>query len=972
MILTIIRRYKLISTIITCTCISVRATVVIQGNSTDMTQSFSHPINKFAVGIGNRLYVAADTEGAKNYAIACTTMQGTRFIPLTPEELVHKKNKTKKKKNKKTQSESTPKNPLFDCRINHLAVMYGVNTASLNSESFDRIAAVTSKEPSTIHLIDSIGSDKIDILTINGLKDAKGIETTHDILNMTSGNHYCIFAAVTDSKNDMFGKGNSGIAIISRQQEKGDSEHPAIAKLVQIDPNQTTSSSHAVYAAPLNNDSNILHIGNSSIHILDNSVWLDWSNHMQCLYTALHINAQGSDNQGGQAIVVSMWSQDTMKTEDDKTFVRNHFIMKGITTPSAFTPGKNNIVGGIGNNIDVSIHQTKTILTSTVLHYIVIFGGIGKPQETKRNVYALPIIKRADKFNGMLAKKDSLPINFYHKGTPQRIAYRSFVEPALKQGDLFTADDARILVGHGPMTEGNISSILTFNDAVYAIVSEADSGYTPGIFHSQALFDGAGRIKEWTAWRRVSSIVNEYILGAFLFKETGNIAMLTGTTKDNIRTVSRTTWEPQPTSNSKQLIDLFNNVFPHSQGGIQGLIDIPAYTPGLNNINLLIATGLNQIAIAQTARNQNGKIIPLCGRELACNITQHEKGTIDFINNNTNAFVLQGGILEDLHIIKTAAITRVNNAGFIFFGGTHGLAVLLNSQECSFDAGIGLGNNFSGLLAGTTCKKIGAYSCIRKLICDDEYGFLYVVSDKAIDRIDICASNFAEEQIVATTLVHVNSSILSNNDTILDAAISRSLGIIATSNGLFRSNVQSDIRTISRKEDITWQRINLPEGYNVARQIFCVTRTGREQDLTTGSGGNVYILSTNPGKHRASIHRFTITPNMQNSNQEYVIEQLPDFFIKDLPSYFVQLKEDRTWIYTDGSLFFQAKDQNLSDEPLLTLLPDYVRSGLRFIGNNKAIVPINLQNASIMQPIVHSSASGAWFLAQNNILSVNE
>ena len=47
-------------------------------------------------------------------------------------------------------------NPLFDAQINHMTLMYGVNSMSFPGESFDRIAAVTQAEPTTIYLIDSI------------------------------------------------------------------------------------------------------------------------------------------------------------------------------------------------------------------------------------------------------------------------------------------------------------------------------------------------------------------------------------------------------------------------------------------------------------------------------------------------------------------------------------------------------------------------------------------------------------------------------------------------------------------------------------------------------------------------------------------------------------------------------------------------------------------------------------------------
>ena len=94
---------------------------------------------------------------------------------------------------------------------------------------------------------------------------------------------------------------------------------------------------------------------------------------------------------------------------------------------------------------------------------------------------------------------------------------------------------------------------------------------------------------------------------------------------------------------------------------------------------------------------------------------------------------------------------------------------------------------------------------------------------------------------------------------------------------------------------------------------------------------------------------FTDSPStlkVNNPDYQYLIEEFPDFFIKDKPSYFVQFAGYRTWINTDGSLFFQERDKNRCEEPIFALLSSNVRSGLRFGGNKQEIVPINLQNTS--------------------------
>lgn len=759
-------------------------------------------------------------------------------------------------------------------------------------------------------------------------------------------------------------------------------------KLVQVDYRSLYTDIEHPRAVPLNNESSVLRIGNPTIKILNNAVNLDWSTNLENLYIALNINAKGSPTDGGQAIVVGFWHKriipipvENKKTENSKKKTKEEqpakngekkqeyqpvvtydFFVKPIALQTAFDPNVNNIVGGIGSDISVFIHQTKTMRTSTMLNYLVILGGICEPGQTRRSVYALPIIKSDNVQNGILAKKGSKPKTNYYAET--RVTGRAFNEPAAQPGDLYTANDIEVQVGHGPMIEGDITSIMVYGDTVYAVVTSADAGRTSGIYQSQAIFDNLGCIKEWTYWRRVYSSFTDHIYGAALNQATGTLVMLTGTSYENIQTVKRTSWEPQKEGSSKNLVNWLNTIFSQQQIGIQGLYDFPIQTPGLNNISLVIATGYKRIALAQTGVNNNDRLSPLAQDKLAYNPEHYKNGTIKSDPTN-NAIVISGGALDELNVIKAAAITRLDDAGYIFVGGTHGLAVLVNDKGYSFDANEGIGNNLSGLHAGTTFKKIGSYSFIRKLICDHEYGLLYVVSDTALDRIDLKDSNFITNDIKVTRLVTYNDI---NNGIIFDAVISRSLGILATSYGLYFSDTSANIREAQNPTDLQWQYVQLPEGLPTTRQIFCVSVTGREEDITSNTGGNIYVLNTDQSKQKAQVYRFTINTSNQNN---ITIEPLPDCFIKDTPSYFAQLVGYRTWIYNDGSLFFNERDKHNTGNPILTLLALQNRN-LRFGMSSQSAVPIDLRSSSVIQPIIRSSASGSWLLAQDTMFSVNE
>jgi hypothetical protein len=964
----------LISSLITTFFSQSYCAIVLKGDSTVTGESFVQPIQSYLQGGNNLLYVAAHSPGAKNFSISILNSHENAFIPIAPAQAT-------------VDSVATETNPLYNAQIDLLANISGVNNLSLGNEDINKIAAVTNAEPTTIYLINSLLVDKnntslpgqAELLSLRNIKDAHGEESA-GIISMVGDNSKYIFAAVKGHESSIFGEGNSGIAIAAHTiiKEKQESQEQTYfrqipAYYILLD------GSEKVISSPLNNQSNSVRINNPKINMLDNAVHLNWAESLECLYAALHVQAQGTDSDGCIAVVVGSWcsekinqanqgSNTTPPDNKEKDIIEHKFILKSLTVPSAFQPGVNNIVGGIGSNILVSIHQTRLMITSTALHYLVIFGGIGAANQTKRTVYALPVVNTRNTYAGMLAKRDAIPTTIPRKDSLLSPLGRNFVDPAIQPRDLFTAEDVAVQVGHGPVTEGDIVTIEVYNDAVYAVV-QPSTGNRPGIFYSQAIFDALGRIKEWTAWKRAYTSATDYIWGATLSIKTGNLTLLTGPSDKEIHTVKQTSWNNGDGTLSEQLRDWQNSTFPTELNGIQGIFEMPMETPGLLGISLLITTGNKRIALAQTGVEHGGIKQPLLGHDLARNPAIFDNGTIDRdLATDTNAIAIAEGALAEIGIIKAAVITAYNNRGYLFVGGTDGLAVLINDQGYSWDATIGLGNNLTGLTKGSYFKKVGEYSFISKLVCDAQQGFLYVISDSICDRIDIKTSNFATTDIHVTTLAKKGYTPFSEYETFQDAVFSQSLCILGTSNGLYQSDPSSDIRTTNMTH-IPWKKIPLAEGLCTARQILCISYTGKEQDLTAGEGGNIYVLDTNIGKNLAMVHRFTITRQGQNT---HVIEPLPDGFVLGTPTYFVSFTGYRNWINTNGGLFFHEQDRTTCHDPLLALLPAYIGRSIRYSGAREEILPVNVEKTDIIQPILASSSSGTWFLAQNNMLSVNE
>ena len=137
--------------------------------------------------------------------------------------------------------------------------------------------------------------------------------------------------------------------------------------------------------------------------------------------------------------------------------------------------------------------------TSTGLSYLVVFGGHGLPHETRRKLFALPIVNDyLHPYAGMLANKNSVPISQFGEKKPFRFEKRFFTEPAIKPGDLFEETDAAARIGGSVVLDDDIRQVIVAGDAVYIVVKN-------NIYYSQALFDEYGRIKCWTDWAIRSS-----------------------------------------------------------------------------------------------------------------------------------------------------------------------------------------------------------------------------------------------------------------------------------------------------------------------------------------------------------------------------------------------------------------------------------------------------------------------------------
>jgi len=362
---------------------------------------------------------------------------------------------------------------------------------------------------------------------------------------------------------------------------------------------------------------------------------------------------------------------------------------------------------------------------------------------------------------------------------------------------------------------------------------------------------------------------------------------------------------------------------------------------------------------------ENNIIVPTPAHEFDT-IKTYENGTITDISVESKIVAISGGALNEIGPITATEIASNGTNGWIFVGGSDGLAILSNPDGTGWNIGANqLANKFDGLTNGMSFKKIGNYRFVKKLIYDGD--FLFVITNDLIDRINLTTTDFSSEKLDSVTIATKESlKIISNNGAILDAIVSQAFAIIATTGGLLRIEDDQDIRTVTNQIESNWIPIAIPEIAGAPTQLLSVTTTGREQDITRTIGGQLYVLTSSTGFDQSRINRFAIT-SLENDQpmQKETIEQFDDLFVENIPSFFINFGDFNSIFATDGALYFASRSKNNIQPPRTVLTPAHPapQVAARNVGERSLTVAIPLQNGTEINALQRSQASGSWVIA---------
>lgn len=781
-----------------------------------------------------------------------------------------------------------------------------------------------------------------------------------------------VIGAVTPNGNSSFGGGDSGItaAYLTKAQSGCD------LKMQNLSTGELGNQ-----AISFNGSLSALKVGSAAtiLNVVAPFIDMHWDSYLQRLYLAVSVTAAAGATDGARSVVVGR-------------FENGKLIFQKLVPDDLVTGGSNNNIIAAKAGATAFVYKVRTMQTTTRLNYLIVNGGNGAVGEVANLVYAIPLTNlripgeaaetwRTSDDHGIAANVGSDPIDDYNEVT-HRLRLRSFRSVASSVSQLFTTSDQAAKVGAGPVPlilAGNatIKDMFVRDDSVYVSIAadyDYDAGSSqaqqPGIYHSQAIFDHLGRITAWTPWVRVGGS-DDRSYGATLDASNGDFWYATGANDSSVNTVKKTLWGAGAqdgllggtTSDSDVgLVSLITRQFPEVWGGASAMAEFDTNSnavglpnSGLTGVTTMLFSGYEKCMFVKTGDNSQatGTIKPYTG-DFSTDLASSTNGT--FPSGSGRTYVVSGGSLIGLGSLVTNTIFSNGTYSWIAVGGVGGVAVLSNAS--------GQGFLPSAMPTGFTFKKIGSYKFVQKIVGDGQ--FLYILTNKTLDRVAINTSSFETGSLQKTTIAYASDLCGSSFGSFSDLLISDKLALLATSKGLYRIANGSSVKA----EAPYWKKVLLNES---AGPVYSLSFSASSTNLNSGlaNDGQVYGLSSYWGFDQARIYRFYV--NEGSSITDTSFRNISDLFVEGTDSYFASFGQMRTTYSDDGSVRFSTRPATSGRAGGLFALSPNTSVGVTMF-SNVADKNIDASTGTVgsLGRVIRLSSSGAWLLNGSFGLRVNE
>lgn len=644
------------------------------------------------------------------------------------------------------------------------------------------------------------------------------------------------------------------------------------------------------------------------------------------------------------------------------------------------------IIGGrtttLDANVQVSVHFLGVLLTSTLLPYVVVVGGVGAPDATARSVYALPLDD-----SGVLAKKTAVPQTMFYTDTAWPwIKARFFKDPATGPGDLFSPsapDIYKARVGGNGTLPGDITSLFVEKDAVYVTVGTDSATEKAGVFYSQALFDVAGALQGWTDWHRATGAIDQ-MFGVALDNKRGTFWLLPGTDIHSLNTLKKTVWQsPGLSSFNVSLQDSFAQLATGSQGFFDIAQNNAAFSQtGGTRISVIGATGYRKVVVLQSGADEGTLFTPTT---TIADVFESHDGTLAGFSSPVQKIDMTGGVLDELGSIIAADIVSDGISSWLVVGGSFGAAVLTNPDGSGWPVGT-LEKGFVNLPSTLRWTKFGDFKQVRKIIADGSN--LYILTSSGLYRIAASATVFSDAgNQTGVTLAQADHllNVVRGNGTFSDVIISSKFALLATSIGLFRVGNGADISQAPNEDLVSWQWFDLPESSGPVTRLYAISPTGIETDVARDiRGGNIYILQGNVALAQARVYRCVVQDISCAAVTDETVQLFNDMFVKDHVSMYFNRGDYRNYLATDGAVLMMTRSRYEPKIPstkfkstlsFLEIINPSVKTGERRAAAGSMFFDIKSHDdekpSRHVGPVIQRSATGSW-MAAGTYLMVGE
>jgi len=935
--------------------------------------TFSFNISRWAFdSVNGYFYMGASTApgaGAESYAIAVAQLSSGVVAPNAPAQA-------------------------YVNGVLGVHPFYNINPTSLGLSGTNLLAVPAGATTNLYCYTSAPGSTISTLLKNDVLKDATGADSTNGIQSsnnryLISGTGSTVFAAVApNGGGNNFGELNSGIAVFAT----------SASGLVQ---QAAISGDAVVKSVPFQVSTAQLKINTDLDNVASSSTGLDmfWDQQLQRLYMVTRILAANTGNaDGGLGIMMGYL---TVENGQQKlNFVK-------MAPDAAFTNG-NQIIGGIHGGVGqvrVVLDKVRVMHTSTGLSYLIVNGDSanGVPANTTRKVFALPLVDKnssptdnswvTDAGHGVLAAVTSAPTTnwstgIFGKATAEFFYSRTFTTPATAAGHLYSNTIAATnpaCVGGG-LAGADIADMVVMRDTVF-VTRSTQNDAPSGIYYSQALFNADGTIKGWTNWARafVPAANTEVFSGMAYLSSKGNLTFLENNNGGGVRIVKSQQWSDgaldglsggTAANSAVGLVAQLKQEFPESNGGILGSFIFPSTTPGFNQTALIslvvgIFTGNKKIVVAQLGAGATvgvvDMIIPQVGDFAAQKITlnngPYPGGDATMISITTDALT----VLDK--ITSATIINDVGLGGYLLLGGTGGVAAL-RTNPTKQGWGDVLQKNFANFPTTSGFDLMSNFTNVIKLWSSGSN--IYVLTPTSLSRIASGALNTDPGTAIVTTVIATPAGMgLPSWATFADFVASGTLGVLATSEGLYRISNGSSIATATNVA-ASWTKVDLPGGYNSATRLIPVSSTELENNFAGTASGMLYVMSGSVGKKTSAVYRFSVadaTAGVNNGTLQLIQDQL----LKNTTGPMAYLGDYRNFFYSDGALVTTTRSKTATENPIFQSFPlSYSTNNKIFSKSGVTNIDLGIGSSDSINMPVRNTAQGGWMMTGSFGLVVNE